>query len=205
MESLNPQPYHFNNLYIALLLWVILYSADYYLTLWGNRLRNQYGKQHVEFEGSYELNPLYQRDIDRMVKLSPRFVLALITFAAVLSVIWWLARELEIPEIFALAAGMMVGMELAVIATHLQNITVFSAMKTPGAVEGKIKYARWVSLRIAVRNFAYWSLVYFVLFLLTGNWLLLGGTLSCAAVFLRFRRMETKIRQATSNKPEVIM
>lgn len=194
-----PQPYHFDNLYIALVLWVVLYSADYYLTLWGNRLRNQYGKEHIAFEGSYELNPIYQRDIDGMVKLSPRFIWALFGYAIILILIWWLARELDFPETFTLAVGMLVGMESAVIATHIQNITVFSAMKTPGAVEGKVKYARWVSLRIAGRNFAYWSLAYLLLFLLTGNWLLLGGTLSCAAVFLRFWRMERKHYQAKTN------
>jgi hypothetical protein len=45
-------------------LWIILYISDYYLTLYSARGFHEIG--HFQFEGSLELTPQYQKDIDAL-------------------------------------------------------------------------------------------------------------------------------------------
>ena len=52
------------------LLWVVLYSSDYYLTIACARM---YQAQNViVFEGSYEITPAFQSDVNALRLLSPR-------------------------------------------------------------------------------------------------------------------------------------
>jgi hypothetical protein len=77
----------------------------------------------------------------------------------------------------------------------VQSITLFAFMKEPGSVEGRIKYARWVSVNLLAREYAYWALLFFVLFCLSGSWLFVGGMLSGLGMFIRYSRQGTKLRR----------
>ena len=47
--------------WLPTLLWVALYTSDYYLTIWGSRLYRR--QKFIEMEGSYELTAEFQDDI----------------------------------------------------------------------------------------------------------------------------------------------
>ena len=53
-----------DNIWLALAIWVVSYCADYYLTLYSARLYRAQAQAHFAFEGSLELTPYYQADID---------------------------------------------------------------------------------------------------------------------------------------------
>ena len=152
------QAYQFNNLPVALALWVIVYLFDYFLTLHGNQLRAKYAKAHIGMDGSYELNPYYQREIDANKRVSLRFILMLVLFIVWLIVVWYLADALKAPEVFSAATGYLILMELPILERHVQNISQFNAMKTPGAVVGFITYARWIQMSVGADIFGYWLL-----------------------------------------------
>ncbi len=46
--------------WLAPVLWMVLHTSDYYLTLWGAKLARR--QPFFELEGSYELTPDYQDD-----------------------------------------------------------------------------------------------------------------------------------------------
>ncbi|MEZ4671851.1 MAG: hypothetical protein R3E39_28440 [Anaerolineae bacterium] len=193
--------FQFESLPVALLLWLVVYPIDYYLTLYGQQLWQAYAKTHVEFEGSYELNPVFQKDVDARKKVSRRFLLFYILAALWLVVVFWISSYLDILPAFGAGAGFLILMELVVISGHVQNIRLFSAIKRdPQAVDGHVKYARWVSLDIMAWKFGYWAVIFLILFLLTGSWFLAGGAVSCLNVFIRYyrysRRMKTRPVQA---------
>lgn len=199
------QPFQFDNLWVALLLWVLLYGADYYLTLRGASLMAQVGKTYFDMGGSYELNPLFQKDIDRLRRVSPRFILILVGAGVWLVLMWGVTQYLHIPQAFAAGAGVLILMEVPVLTSHVRNLALFTALRTPGAVEGHIAYSRWVSLRMTSWNFALWGVLYALFFALTGSWLFFGGIVSMFLLYNRFVRMSMYSRrqlQAPQNQVE---
>ena len=66
------------NLWPWLAIWVVLYISDYTLTLTCARLYQRGVRDKIAFEGSFEITPYYQRDIDSLRLISPRFILALL-------------------------------------------------------------------------------------------------------------------------------
>src|SRR5947207_12636171 len=72
------------NLWAGLSVWILLFVSDYTLTLICARLYQKSVREKIVFEGSYELTPYFQRDIDALRAVSPRFVWALLAMSFVL-------------------------------------------------------------------------------------------------------------------------
>lgn len=51
-----------HSVWLAPLIWVVLYISDYAMTLWGAKLYYAVGKDYYQIP-SYELNSYFQRDI----------------------------------------------------------------------------------------------------------------------------------------------
>ena len=54
--------------WIGIILWIILYISDYYLTIYSARGFRQIG--HFKFEGGPELTPQYEKDIEALKPIS---------------------------------------------------------------------------------------------------------------------------------------
>lgn len=74
--------YLLNYPWIPAIAWIILYTSDYYLTLWGARLSRS--QSIMRREGSYELTPGYVSDINEQRKFSPTFLFWLLIGTLVL-------------------------------------------------------------------------------------------------------------------------
>src|SRR6266849_7562479 len=91
----------FDNPWFALAAWLLSYVADYFLTLYSARIYREGARDHFAFEGSLELTPYYQADIDRLRRVSPRFILAVLLSVVVLELVWWLSMVvLHLPAFF---------------------------------------------------------------------------------------------------------
>lgn len=66
--------YLFQSLWPTLAFWAVLYISDYVLTVTCARLYRGGIDRNIVFEGSFELNPVFQKDIDSLRWLSPRFI-----------------------------------------------------------------------------------------------------------------------------------
>ena len=79
------------NFWAGLSLWILLFISDYTLTLVCARLYQKGVRDKIVFEGSYEITAYFQRDIDSLRIVSPRFIAALALNSTLLFIIWWLA------------------------------------------------------------------------------------------------------------------
>ena len=85
-------PFVFDTPWPGLAAWVLLYISDYTLTIVCARLYRAGVSEKVQFEGSFELTPYFQKDIDSLKRISWRFVLMLILTTLLLALVWWSSR-----------------------------------------------------------------------------------------------------------------
>jgi hypothetical protein len=174
-----------STLWPSLAICAALYSLDYYLTIAGARLYRRGAQQIILFEGSYELNPRFQADVNQLRWVSKRFAWAMIRLLAVISLTWWVTVKIGIPQIFSLYLGLFVGLQLALQKRHLQNIFLFRVITKPGAVQGQIRYSRYFMLRQSAVGMLLFAMIFGLLSLLLWNLFVLGGAIGCLSVAIR--------------------
>jgi hypothetical protein len=93
----------FEHAWPGMVVWGLQYVSDYSLTIVCARL---YGRQKtIVFEGSYEITPFYQRDIDSLRVESPRFIFMLLLALGALGFLWILNESSPAPELWQFALG----------------------------------------------------------------------------------------------------
>src|SRR5258705_7272447 len=126
----------------GVVLWIILYTSDYYLTIYSARGFREIG--HFQFEGSFELTPQYQKDIDALKPVSRLHIVLMIAYSLLIFAIWWLTRiTIYIQWSYLLYLGMFLLLEVAVHLRHLRNVSLIREIKKNGGVEGQISYRKW--------------------------------------------------------------
>lgn len=177
-----------NNLWVALLIWILLYISDYTLTLLGARLRAASANPYVTTQGSYELNTYFVKDVDQRRRVSIRFLLSLVWTTFLLGMIWLLARtDAFVVFLFQIAFGGMILLELAVHVRHLRNILSFRRQSQVGEIQGQVQFSRRYVYWTSALDLGLFAILYLVLFIIVGSPFLVGGVLSCAALALRHR------------------
>jgi hypothetical protein len=170
-----------DRLWPGLIVWTALYISDYSLTVACARLYQAGARDKIAFEGSYEITPYYQRDINSLRLVSPRFLAALLLSLVLLSAVWWLAVHIS-PPLYSFAIGAVILLELALHMRHFRNLLLFRAIVGSDAVRGRIEYPRPLMLRMSSFEFFAFSGLFAVVFLFTGNWFVLGGAVSCLSL-----------------------
>jgi len=180
-------------------VWMVLFLSDYILTLTCARLYHAGVNQKIVFEGSYELTPFFQRDIDSLRKISPRFVLVLGLVPAILFITWEIAVP-ALSEIYFFLLGVFILSQLAIHTRHLRNLFIFRSAATE-AVSGRIQYARRVSLRGSAFDLFSFAGLYAVLFAFTQSWFIAGGAFGCVNMGLKHLRLASKHKPAEIAEP----
>jgi hypothetical protein len=167
-----------DHLWPGVAAWIALYVSDYTLTIVCARLHRDTAAAHIVVEGSFELTPQFQGDIDTLRRVSPTFLLAMCTSTATLVLLWLLSAQGG-REIYLLALGAMLGVECAVHIRHFRNFHLFKTCFGPDGVRGRVEYPRDVILRISAVEFFQFASLFLLLFLVTGSYLLLGAAAGC--------------------------
>jgi hypothetical protein len=167
-----------DHLWPVIAVWSVLYISDHTLTVWCARLRLRGASEKIVHEGSYELNPVFQREVDALQWISFRFLLAFILTNLLLILIWLLDVQSS-SELHSFVLGAFVCIQLAIHVRHLRNLFVFSAMIGTDTVRGRIEYSRSFILRTSAVEFLAFSGLYAVLFLFTRSWFVIGGVFAC--------------------------
>lgn len=175
----------------GMLAWSLLYISDYALTIACARLYR--GQETVICEGSYEITPFFQGDIDSLRVVSPRFVFMLFLSVGALGFLWFLNRESS-PELYQFALGALIGVQLAIHMRHLRNLVLFRTIKQPSLVRGRIEYSRMAMLRASSWECFAFSGFFLMLFVLTQSWFMVGSTLGCFSLGLKHRRLTSKVQ-----------
>ena len=180
-----------NNLWPGVVVWSVLYISDYSLTLTCARLYRQGVSEKIVFEGSFEITPYFQSDIDSLKVVSPRFLAAMLLTWFVLAAVWFLAAQSQ-PHLYEFVLGALISSQLAVHVRHFRNLFLFRAIAGTDAVQGRIQYPRPLMLRMSSVELLAFSVSFGVLFVFTSSSFLLGGAIACLGIALKHRRLANK-------------
>ena len=180
-----------NNLWPGLAVWGTLYVSDYMLTIRCARLYQAEASKKLVFEGSFELTPYYQRDIDALKVVSPRFIGMLMLGELMLALAWFLAMR-SLPELYHFCLGALVATQLAVHVRHFRNLFLFRAIAGTDAVRGRIEYSRPLVLRMSALELLAFSGLFAVLFAFTQSWFVLGGAVKTFSIAMKHRKLASK-------------
>jgi hypothetical protein len=183
----------FESAWLGPALWAAAYVSDFALTLTCARMYR--AQQIVVFEGSYELTPLFEGDVNALRKISPRFVASLIASTAYV----WLVRRIAGPSTtrFDLYVGVL-GATLLVQATiHIRHLRNWFLFKWGAAfIRGRLVYSRRFMLTMSAFELFLFACLYFGLFLVTASVFILGGMLACTVLSLNHYRLAQRHRAA---------
>jgi len=186
------------SLWPGLMTCCILYLSDYLLTV--ACARKYRAQSTIVFEGSFEITPAYQKDIDSLRLLSPRFLFVLVSVATLLWALWRLThRPAGDPRLYLFCLGALVLLQLAIHVRHLGNWYMFTHAIPSEGIRGHLEYSRSSLLRASAWQLAAFSGLFLVLSVATSSWLALGGAVSCLLIALKHLRYATKaVAQAAS-------
>ncbi len=184
----------------GVVLWVILYISDYYLTLYSARGFREIG--HFQFEGSFELTPQYQKDIDALKPISKLHISLLILYSLLILFIWWFTQYfLYLHWAYLLYLGMFLLLEVAVHVRHLRNVSLSREIQKNGGVEGQISYRKWFTYKVSAFEFYLSSILFLIIAALTYSLFFLGGAIICFGTGFKHSRMAKKVK---ANPPEAV-
>lgn len=129
----------------------VLMLIDYYLTILGAALyKRDYGN-HVKLP-QYELNPVWQKDINRRRLINLRFLGIVLGVTMISVYISQTAPPLLIGSL-QFPFGMILAIYAIVIGRHLGNILTFRfTIMNPGSLEGQVRFSQEMSLRVSQYN-----------------------------------------------------
>ena len=185
----------------GIILWVILYTSDYYITLYSARGFREIG--NFQFEGSFELTPQFQKDIDLLKPVSRRHLIALFFSSLCLALLWWLTSfNFYLELAYPLFLGMFLLLEVAVHLRHFRNVTLIREVSKHGGVEGQIRYKKWLSYRLSASELYTISALFLLIALLTFSLFFLGGAIACLATAIRHGRLAKKTKPTSVQRIE---
>jgi hypothetical protein len=195
--------FFFSSVWPGLTVWVLLYISDYALTIACARLYRGGVSEKLAFEGSYEITPFFQRDINSLRRISPRFLVMLFVTTFLMATVWYLSEQ-STPELYVFLSGSMILLELTVHTRHLRNLFMFRAMGKSDCVRGRIEYSRPFILQMSSDELFIFSAFFLLLFVFTQSWFVLGGAMSCFSTAIKHRRLAQKetSKAAVAVQPE---
>ena len=177
------------------LLWFGLYVSDYVLTMTCARLYKAQDK--IVFEGSYEITPYYQADVDGLRRFSPRFLRILVVGTVFVAVLRQIAGPTSgLFGFYELVLGAVVLIEATVHVRHLRNWFLFA--RSVALLRGRMEYPRGIMLRASSRELLVFAVLYAGLFAVTGSLFELGGALGCGSLSMNHLNLARRHEMAVS-------
>jgi hypothetical protein len=183
----------------GLLVWVALFISDYTMTLLCARMYQAGVKEKLVFEGSYEITPYFQKDIDSLRVISPRFLLALVFNGLLMSIVWWCSYDSEVPQLYDFMLGAVICIQLVVHTRHWRNFFSFRAMLNNDSIRGRMEYPRTILLKLSSSECLVFAGFFLILFVFTENWFVLGGSVGCVSLALKHWRFARKHAMQLTN------
>jgi hypothetical protein len=173
--------------WLGIALWSVAHWLDYFGTLYAAKRHREVMTRHIDFSGSIELTPEYQRDIDAARRFSPRAIVVWIVVGALLGVSWWIAIEIaHEPAIYLFWVGAFLITRACVIMGHAANVIMAGWIDKGNQCRGRIEHARSLVLRMAAMRFVNFGVLSAAGFLLRWDWFFAGGAFACAILGVKF-------------------
>ena len=191
----------FHSPWPGIIAWALIYISDFVFTMTCARLYRRSIGSKIVFEGSFELNPIFQRDVDSLRLFSPKFIAMLLATSTVLT-LYWYATVATMPEFYVFVLGAMLGSELAIHIRHLTNLYLFGSRSTADQVRGRIEYARPLILRMSSVQVLGFAILFAIVFGFTGSLFVAGSATSCFFLALKHWVLARRADHARTKKAE---
>jgi hypothetical protein len=196
-ESKLALSFNIQNIWLTLAIWGFIYLSDYYLTIVSAKHHRDYLSEYISYDGSFELTPKFQKDVDGLKLISPQFLVRWFLSILIIYFLWWLSTEvLLLPQFFYFLIGALILREIATHLRHFRNLSVYYFARN-GGIKGRIEYSRPFVLKLSAAEFFSFSLVYLAFAFLVNSWFFLGGTLGCLVVAIQHWRLSQKVLAST--------
>lgn len=164
----------FTSLWAGPLLVFVLWLSDYEFTVIGAKLYK--AQEKIVFQGSYELNPLTQKDVDALRRIGFRIMVKPLYIAITVAVVGELFRSRSGHSgPYPLVLGMFVLAQLAIHFRHFQSWYWFKCVVP--AAKGRIEYPR--GFRSSALQLALFAVLFLFLYMVTDSLFILGGAIMC--------------------------
>jgi hypothetical protein len=179
----------------VLLAWSMVYIVDYGSTIVTARLYRQGAHLHIVFDGSMELTPAFQDDVNRLRWVSPRFLVSWAGSSAGLTAIWWISvRFFGWVQPMQFVAGALLLREAAILLRHARNLLVYLRARTPQQMEGTLAYRRSMMLFLSGGELWSFAVFYALLGATLSSWFMAGGAFACLVTGWQHVRMSRQAR-----------
>ena len=173
------------------------------MTITSARLYQAGAKDFVSIEGSLELTPLYQKDVDALRRFSPRALGIIVLYSILLVAMWLLSIKFaETPELFGAFLGALILGNLTANMRHVRNLTMFRYAKEGQGLAGRLEQSRWLTLKLSSVELLSFAALYLIVFLISGSWFFAGGALMCASSAVRHWIWADKARATAPTEEE---
>jgi hypothetical protein len=160
---------------------------DYRLSVVGLRWYRQGADRHYDLEGSYELNPPFETDVEALRPVSPKHLIAVVRMVAIILAAWFLTVFADRWQgVYVGVVGFFVLTQVPAHIRHIQNIALFRFVALRGGVQGKTLTPRWMDLQVSGVLFWSFAAVYALLWVLLDEPFLAGGAVGAALAGARF-------------------
>jgi len=175
--------------YVVAVVAGLTFAADWLLTHAGAKAAALV-KDRLAFEGSYELNPTWQAQIDAGQRFSWRAVGVGIALVFLGGLGRLLVESAEIDEaFFAAGVGAIMLLQTPILMQHAANLQTFRSLRRPGAVEGALRQSRRFTYEQASWTFVRYAVLWLLLWVPSQQAFFLGGAAACVGIAIRFRRL----------------
>lgn len=162
--------------WVPLAVWTVIAGSDYAFTLYGARQYHSILKEHIVLEGSFELTPAFQEDVDAQRRVSPRVLRAVLATNAALLAVWALSvMLLGMPLVFAFVAGGAILRSLGVHVRHIRNAALPWFIRRGEGLRGRVEYERWLLLRLSAVELLTLAGFFGLIAWVDGSWSFFGG------------------------------
>ena len=177
-----------NSIWLAVLVGTSIFAAEHYLALYEMHLYHAGAASYIVLTGRYAAAPSASAAAARSWLISAKFVTQLVVLAIAIGATWQLCvRQFSRPELFSFLIGGLVLYEAAVCTHHFRNIVLFRHAQRGEGVQGKIAYSRRLVFTLSFVELYSFTALYFLMFLLSGQWFFFGGALTCLVAGNRLR------------------
>jgi hypothetical protein len=183
----------------GLVLWTLLSLSDYWMTIKTVRLYR--ACPHFQFEGSLELNPQFEKDVDALRPVSRRHLLMLALTELFLLAIWGLYVLLEFTQGFAFILGMFILMEAGIHLRHLRSYRMLTLIRAKGGLTGTLSHRRWFLFANSAFEFFCLAVLFLFAALMTRSLFFAGGALGCLSLALNHYRKSRRLYKLASAAP----
>jgi hypothetical protein len=165
--------------WVGTLLAAVLYTTDHILSVWEIALYNRGGKDLIQIEGYDRLVAKYLKPDGSIRWLHSRLIGILAVILVGLPSAWWaLTGRMDLPQVFLLLLGGICLSACMDIITELR-MTAILRYGMKGELDGELKVTRGMMMTLSYITLYGFALLFLILFLVTGDWFVLGGLLVC--------------------------